>query len=203
MRNIKPVRLPQGEKKKEKIKTISCSWDTRSPDIIKVDTFTDFSLTGQTNTYFWSVSFTNRFCVGKRELKTQVLLLFLTCAYGKEWTELTGLHCRVLKAGLWVRLSNTHYLCFQDLLAVGYGAFDFKEQKKGLACCWSLKNPRVTSSHFVFFRFFFTAFSCYTTSPLFITLPPFHKARPSPNPLAQTTHFWKTDENSWAQERWR
>ncbi|NXW56259.1 WDR78 protein, partial [Eurystomus gularis] len=28
-----------------------------------------------------------------------------------------------------------------DLLAVGYEAFDFKEQKKGLACCWSLKNP--------------------------------------------------------------
>ncbi|NWX12210.1 WDR78 protein, partial [Aegotheles bennettii] len=28
-----------------------------------------------------------------------------------------------------------------DLLAVGYGAFDFKEQKQGLACCWSLKNP--------------------------------------------------------------
>ncbi|NXS92027.1 WDR78 protein, partial [Jacana jacana] len=28
-----------------------------------------------------------------------------------------------------------------DLLAVGYGAFDFKDQKKGLACCWSLKNP--------------------------------------------------------------
>ncbi|XP_042662508.1 dynein axonemal intermediate chain 4 isoform X2 [Tyto alba] len=28
-----------------------------------------------------------------------------------------------------------------DLLAVGYGAFDFKGQKKGLACCWSLKNP--------------------------------------------------------------
>ncbi|KFQ51423.1 WD repeat-containing protein 78, partial [Pelecanus crispus] len=28
-----------------------------------------------------------------------------------------------------------------DLLAVGYGAFDSKEQKKGLACCWSLKNP--------------------------------------------------------------
>ncbi|XP_055671727.1 dynein axonemal intermediate chain 4 [Falco peregrinus] len=28
-----------------------------------------------------------------------------------------------------------------DLLAVGYGAFNFKEQKKGLACCWSLKNP--------------------------------------------------------------
>ncbi|XP_064003529.1 dynein axonemal intermediate chain 4 isoform X2 [Pogoniulus pusillus] len=28
-----------------------------------------------------------------------------------------------------------------DLLAVGYGALGFKEQKKGLACCWSLKNP--------------------------------------------------------------
>ncbi|XP_048354869.1 dynein axonemal intermediate chain 4 isoform X2 [Sphaerodactylus townsendi] len=28
-----------------------------------------------------------------------------------------------------------------DLLAVGYGTFRFKEQKIGLACCWSLKNP--------------------------------------------------------------
>ncbi|XP_037682886.1 dynein intermediate chain 4, axonemal isoform X1 [Choloepus didactylus] len=28
-----------------------------------------------------------------------------------------------------------------DLLAVGYGYFGFKEQKRGLACCWSLKNP--------------------------------------------------------------
>lgn len=28
-----------------------------------------------------------------------------------------------------------------DLLAVGYGQFRFKEQKKGFACCWSLKNP--------------------------------------------------------------
>ncbi|XP_074858438.1 dynein axonemal intermediate chain 4 isoform X2 [Carettochelys insculpta] len=28
-----------------------------------------------------------------------------------------------------------------DLLAVGYGQFGFKEQKKGLACCWSVKNP--------------------------------------------------------------
>ncbi|CAI9596006.1 unnamed protein product, partial [Staurois parvus] len=27
-----------------------------------------------------------------------------------------------------------------DLLAVGYGHFGFKEQKAGLACCWSLKN---------------------------------------------------------------
>ncbi|XP_071010746.1 dynein axonemal intermediate chain 4 [Oncorhynchus clarkii lewisi] len=28
-----------------------------------------------------------------------------------------------------------------DLLAVGYGQFDFKDQKSGLICCWSLKNP--------------------------------------------------------------
>ncbi|XP_030063051.1 dynein axonemal intermediate chain 4 isoform X2 [Microcaecilia unicolor] len=27
-----------------------------------------------------------------------------------------------------------------DLLAVGYGQFEFAEQKEGLACCWSLKN---------------------------------------------------------------
>ncbi|KAI1892126.1 hypothetical protein AGOR_G00150750 [Albula goreensis] len=28
-----------------------------------------------------------------------------------------------------------------DLLAVGYGEFDLTEQKPGLVCCWSLKNP--------------------------------------------------------------
>ncbi|XP_008829309.1 WD repeat-containing protein 78 isoform X1 [Nannospalax galili] len=28
-----------------------------------------------------------------------------------------------------------------DLLAVGYGHFGFKEQKRGMACCWSIKNP--------------------------------------------------------------
>ncbi|XP_029331557.1 WD repeat-containing protein 78 isoform X4 [Mus caroli] len=28
-----------------------------------------------------------------------------------------------------------------DLLAVGYGNFGFREQKKGMACCWSIKNP--------------------------------------------------------------
>ncbi|RXM94229.1 WD repeat-containing protein 78 [Acipenser ruthenus] len=32
-----------------------------------------------------------------------------------------------------------------DLLAVGYGKFDFQEQKEGLVCCWSLKNPMHTS----------------------------------------------------------
>ncbi|KAG2461654.1 WDR78 protein, partial [Polypterus senegalus] len=29
----------------------------------------------------------------------------------------------------------------EDLLAVGYGEFDFRDQKGGLVCCWSLKNP--------------------------------------------------------------
>ncbi|PNI71188.1 WDR78 isoform 10, partial [Pan troglodytes] len=33
-----------------------------------------------------------------------------------------------------------------DLLAVGYGHFGFKEQKRGLACCWSIKNPMVTQT---------------------------------------------------------
>lgn len=28
-----------------------------------------------------------------------------------------------------------------DLVAVGYGQFDFTNQKSGLVCCWSLKNP--------------------------------------------------------------
>ncbi|XP_074077343.1 dynein axonemal intermediate chain 4 [Macrotis lagotis] len=28
-----------------------------------------------------------------------------------------------------------------DLLAVGYGQFGFRDQKRGMACCWSLKNP--------------------------------------------------------------
>lgn len=28
-----------------------------------------------------------------------------------------------------------------DLLAVGYGQLDFRDQKSGLVCCWSLKNP--------------------------------------------------------------
>ena len=28
-----------------------------------------------------------------------------------------------------------------DLFAVGYGQFEFSDQKSGLVCCWSLKNP--------------------------------------------------------------
>lgn len=34
-------------------------------------------------------------------------------------------------------------LFWKDLLAVGYGEFDTSEQKQGLVCCWSLKNPAV------------------------------------------------------------
>ncbi|XP_030647720.1 dynein axonemal intermediate chain 4 [Chanos chanos] len=29
-----------------------------------------------------------------------------------------------------------------DFLAVGYGQFGFRDQKPGLVCCWSLKNPK-------------------------------------------------------------
>ncbi|XP_033111453.1 WD repeat-containing protein 78-like [Anneissia japonica] len=31
-----------------------------------------------------------------------------------------------------------------DLLAAGYGQFGFSDQKGGLVCCWSLKNPEVS-----------------------------------------------------------
>lgn len=34
-------------------------------------------------------------------------------------------------------------LFWKDLLAVGYGEFDTSDQKQGLVCCWSLKNPVV------------------------------------------------------------
>jgi hypothetical protein len=34
----------------------------------------------------------------------------------------------------WNKLNN-------NLLAVGYGQFEYTEQKAGLVCCWSLKNP--------------------------------------------------------------
>ena len=38
-----------------------------------------------------------------------------------------------------------------DLLAIGYGQFDYSKQKGGLVCCWSLKNPEVWTifSHIV------------------------------------------------------
>ncbi len=43
-------------------------------------------------------------------------------------------------------MSCVFKLCcvLQDLLAVGYGQFEFTGQKGGLICCWSLKNPEVS-----------------------------------------------------------
>lgn len=35
-----------------------------------------------------------------------------------------------------------------DILAVGYGEFVFSEQKGGLACCWSIKNPEFPERFF-------------------------------------------------------
>lgn len=30
-------------------------------------------------------------------------------------------------------------------MAVGYGQFEFTGQKGGMVCCWSLKNPEVST----------------------------------------------------------
>jgi len=30
-----------------------------------------------------------------------------------------------------------------DLLAVGYGPFEYNDEREGLVCCWSLKNQEV------------------------------------------------------------
>lgn len=30
-----------------------------------------------------------------------------------------------------------------DLLAVGYGPFEYNDQRDGLVCCWSIKNQEV------------------------------------------------------------
>lgn len=38
----------------------------------------------------------------------------------------------------------------EDLIAVGYGQLEFKSQKSGLSCCWSLKNPEVSRKKFSF-----------------------------------------------------
>ena len=47
---------------------------------------------------------------------------------------------------------------FQDLLAVGYGQFDFIGQKAGMVCCWSLKNPEVNQIKFSNFSFHYLSF---------------------------------------------
>lgn len=49
-------------------------------------------------------------------------------------------------SGLLIAVTALHFLSqcfFQDLLAVGYGNFDFTHHKPGLVCCWSIKNTKV------------------------------------------------------------
>ena len=40
---------------------------------------------------------------------------------------------------------NVSCMCWnkknRDILAVGYGKFEYNEEQSGLVCCWSLKNP--------------------------------------------------------------
>lgn len=45
-----------------------------------------------------------------------------------------------------------------DLLAVGYGPFEYNDQRDGLVCCWSLKNQEVYSGN-IFSIFIFNRFS--------------------------------------------
>ena len=35
-----------------------------------------------------------------------------------------------------------------DILAVGYGKFEFNDEQSGLVCCWSLKNPEFPERHY-------------------------------------------------------
>uniref|UniRef100_A0A8C5T0V9 Dynein axonemal intermediate chain 4 n=1 Tax=Laticauda laticaudata TaxID=8630 RepID=A0A8C5T0V9_LATLA len=62
-------------------------------------------------------------------MKSSLLLEFALWSYGCSLTKGNNVSCMA-----WNKLNA-------DLLAVGYGQFRFQEQKKGLACCWSLKNP--------------------------------------------------------------
>ncbi|NXW51250.1 WDR78 protein, partial [Nyctiprogne leucopyga] len=90
-----------------------------------------------------------------------------------------------------------------DLLAVGYGAFDFKDQKKGLACCWSLKNPMVTSSQFVFLVFvcFFNAFFFLLYYFCFIYLPlPVSKSKTSPVSESSNKHRGPVWQLRWVEQ---
>ena len=46
---------------------------------------------------------------------------------------------------------NEIYLIFiklKDLLATGYGKFEFNEDQSGLLCCWSLKNPEFPERYY-------------------------------------------------------
>lgn len=50
---------------------------------------------------------------------------------------------------------------------MGYGQFDFKDQKSGLVCCWSLKNPTVLFILTLLLQIFFLA--CSTVLVLYIS----------------------------------
>ena len=43
-----------------------------------------------------------------------------------------------------------YFVSWQDLIAVGYGEFEFSDQKSGLICCWCLKNPDVCTMILIF-----------------------------------------------------
>ena len=55
------------------------------------------------------------------------------------------IHCRSMTRG-----RNVSAMAWNksdaDLIAVGYGQFEYSRQKGGLVCCWSLKNPEVISN---------------------------------------------------------
>lgn len=48
-----------------------------------------------------------------------------------------------------------------DLLAVGYGPFEYNDQRDGLVCCWSIKNQEVKAEDLLvtLFLIFFNRFS--------------------------------------------
>lgn len=47
---------------------------------------------------------------------------------------------------------NVSCMCWnkknQDILAAGYGKFEYNEEQSGLVCCWSLKNPEFPERYF-------------------------------------------------------
>ena len=73
-----------------------------------------------------------------------LLLLFLLFTYVKQSLEIGPLSSADLSCVFlfYLFIISTPFV-LQDLLAVGYSQFGFTEQKGGLACCWSLKNPEV------------------------------------------------------------
>ena len=76
----------------------------------------------------------------------------------------------------------------QDLLAVGYGQFEFTEQKGGLICCWSLKNPEVGSySSFEWEKQILTEWENDRYSQN-------HENHENPHASSKIIHCWKQEE---------